>query len=192
MLIVSDAVAPRGPAIVIASPLPASLLGNDTVAREMDSMRGKLDAMTGERDRVLAAIGHDVRTPMNAILGICALLLDGDLDEAQRKWLRRIRASCEALLAMLNGMLEIAAARVDGAEIHREAIDVASLVEEVGEVLRPQAEDKGLDLVIAVEESVLRVSGTPVDPASPIAVQPLRQPRSIYGGEDSVEIRAPR
>jgi CheY-like chemotaxis protein/two-component sensor histidine kinase len=56
---------------------------------------------------------------------------------------------------MLNGMLEIAAARVDGAEIHREAIDVASLVEEVGDVLRPQAEDKGLDLIVAVEESVL-------------------------------------
>jgi CheY-like chemotaxis protein/anti-sigma regulatory factor (Ser/Thr protein kinase) len=94
---------------------------------------------------------------MNSILGICALLLDGDLDEAQRKWLRRIRASCDALLAMLNGMLEIAAARVDGAEIHLDPIDIASLVEEVGEVLRPQAEDKGLDLSVAIDESVLGV-----------------------------------
>ncbi|HEX3993488.1 MAG TPA: ATP-binding protein, partial [Acetobacteraceae bacterium] len=154
LLVVSEAVEPRWPRIAIASAMPPLHLPGET-GQEMDDLREKLSAMAGERDRVLAAIGHDVRTPMNAILGICALLLDGDLDEAQRKWLRRIRASCEALLAMLNGMLEIAAARVDGAEIHREAIDIASLVEEVGDVLRPQAEDKGLDLIVAVEESVL-------------------------------------
>ncbi len=127
----------------------------ETVGPEMEDLRRKLDEMVGERDRVLATIGHDVRTPMNSILGICALLLDGDLDEAQRKWLWRIRASCEALLAMLNGMLEIAAAGVDSAEIHREPIDVASLMEEVAEVLRPQAEDKGLDLLVDVDASVL-------------------------------------
>jgi len=120
-----------------------------------ERVRLKLEEMAGERDRVLAAIGHDVRTPMNSILGICALLLDGDLEESQRKWLQRIKASCQALLAMLNGMLEIAAARVDGAEINRESVDVASLVEEAGEVLRPQAEDNGLELRVAVEESVL-------------------------------------
>jgi CheY-like chemotaxis protein/anti-sigma regulatory factor (Ser/Thr protein kinase) len=138
---------------------------------------------------VLAAIGHDVRTPMNSILGICALLLDGDLDEAQRKWLWRIRASCEALLAMLNGMLEIAAAGVDGAEINREPIDVASLVEEVGEVLRPQAEDKGLDLLVSVDASVLGIWNTDATR--------LRQVLFNLGGnaikytvEGSVEIRA--
>ncbi len=132
----------------------AGLGGKETVLRE------RLAALEGERDRVLAAIGHDVRTPINSILGICALLMDGDLDDAQRKWLRHIRASCETLLAMLNGMLEIAAARVDGAEIHRESVDVARLVEEVGEVLRPQAHDKGLDLHVAVEESALGVWNT--------------------------------
>ncbi len=127
--------------------LPPAQSANEQVQR-------KLEEMASERDRVLAAIGHDVRTPMNSILGICALLLDGDLDEAQRKWLKRIRASCQALLAMLNGMLEIAAARVDGGEINPEVVDVASLVEEAGEVLRPQAEDKGLELRVVVEESV--------------------------------------
>lgn len=124
---------------------------------EHETTRRELDEIVVERDRVLAAIGHDVRTPMNSILGICALLMDGDLSELQRKWLQRIRASCEALLAMLNGMLEIAAARVDGAEIHLESIDVASLVEEVGDVLRPQAEDKGLELNVALDESMLGV-----------------------------------
>jgi signal transduction histidine kinase/CheY-like chemotaxis protein/HPt (histidine-containing phosphotransfer) domain-containing protein len=122
---------------------------------EAEALRQQLGELAQERDRVLAAIGHDVRTPINSILGICALLLDGDLDDGQRKWLQRMRASCEALLAMLNGMLEIAAARVDGAEVHNEAVDLASLIEEVGEVLRPQAHDKGLEIQVAIEETLL-------------------------------------
>ena len=67
-----------------------------------------------DRDRVLAALGHDVRTPMNSIMGICSLLLDSELEQEQRLWLERIRASCEALLAMLNGLLEIASGEVGG------------------------------------------------------------------------------
>ena len=57
-------------------------------------------------------------------------------------------------MAMLNGMLEIAAAGRDGAGINLEAVDVAGLVEEAGEVLRPQAEDKGLELHVVIDESV--------------------------------------
>ncbi len=157
--------------------------------READALRQQLDAMKGERDRVLTAIGHDVRTPINSILGICALLMEGDLDDAQRKWLRHIRASCETLLAMLNGMLEIAAARVDGAEINRESVDVARLAEEVGEVLRPQAHDKGLDLTVVVEESALGVWNT--DPTRLRQVLFNLAGNAVkYTAQGSVEIRA--
>src|SRR5262249_1817201 len=50
--------------------------------------------VTRDRDRVLAALGHDVRTPMNSVMGICSLLLDSELEQEQRLWLERIRASC--------------------------------------------------------------------------------------------------
>ncbi len=122
---------------------------------ETRALQRRLNEAASRSDRVLAAIGHDVRTPINSILGIAGLLMDGDLDDNRRKWLARIRASCEALLAMLNGMLEVAAAGMDGPEIHKEAVDVATLVEEVGEVLRPQAQDKGLELRVGIDPSAL-------------------------------------
>jgi signal transduction histidine kinase/DNA-binding response OmpR family regulator len=104
------------------------------------------EGVTRDRDRVLAAVGHDVRTPMNSILGICALLVEeGNLEDSQRRWIERITASCEALLAMLNGLLEIASGAA-GAELQPTEVDVAALVEEVSGVLMPQANDKGLDL----------------------------------------------
>jgi len=117
-----------------------------TAAAERGAARAEADVITGDRDRVLAALGHDVRTPMNSIMGICALLLESELEQEQRTWLERIRASCEALLAMLNGLLEIAGGEVGGGGLQREEIDVVSLVREVAEVLEPQARDKGLDL----------------------------------------------
>jgi signal transduction histidine kinase/CheY-like chemotaxis protein len=99
-----------------------------------------------DRDRVLAALGHDVRTPMNSIMGICSLLLDSELEQEQRIWLERIRASCEALLAMLNGLLEIASGEVGGAGLQLDEVDVIGLVQEVADTLQPQARDKGLEL----------------------------------------------
>lgn len=108
-----------------------------------------------ERDRVLAAIGHDVRTPINSILGIAALLLDGDLEDGQRQWVQRIRASCELLLAMLNGLLEASSAGADGSELNLDEVNVDELVQEIGDVLRPQLHDKGLELRIGIEAPVL-------------------------------------
>ena len=99
-----------------------------------------------DRDRVLAALGHDVRTPMNSIMGICSLLLDSELEHEQRIWLERIRASCEALLAMLNGLLEIASGEVGGSGLQTDEVDVIALVQEVTDTLQPQARDKGLEL----------------------------------------------
>jgi two-component system, sensor histidine kinase and response regulator len=104
------------------------------------------EAVARDRDRVLAALGHDVRTPMNSIMGICSLLLDSELEQEQRLWLERIRASCDALLAMLNGLLEIASGEVGNAELQTDEVDVIGLVREVTETLQPQARDKGLEL----------------------------------------------
>ena len=95
---------------------------------------------------MLAALGHDVRTPMNSIMGICSLLLDSELEQEQRIWLERIRASCEALLAMLNGLLEIASGEVGGSGLQVDEVDVIGLVQEVTDTLLPQARDKGLEL----------------------------------------------
>jgi CheY-like chemotaxis protein len=83
---------------------------------------------------------------MNSIMGICSLLLDSELEQEQRLWLERIRASCDALLAMLNGLLEIASGEVGGAGLQTDEVDVIGLVREVTDTLQPQARDKGLEL----------------------------------------------
>ncbi len=126
----------------------------DAAQAEAGVLREQVEAVASDRDRVLAAVGHDVRTPMNSILGICALLLEeGELADAQRVWIERIDASCEALLAMLNGLLEIASG-AGNAELQPADVDVAGLVDEVSGVLSPQAHDKGLELRTRFDDAV--------------------------------------
>jgi signal transduction histidine kinase/DNA-binding response OmpR family regulator len=120
--------------------------GLDSASASEQSARDAAAAVAHDRDRVLAALGHDVRTPMNSIMGICSLLLDSELEPEQRIWLERIRASCDALLAMLNGLLEIASGEVGGAGLQVDELDVIGLVQEVADTLQPQARDKGLEL----------------------------------------------
>src|SRR5262249_60057125 len=63
-----------------------------------------------------------------------------------RSWLDGIRASCEALLGMLNGLLEIASGEVGGSGVQLDEVDVIGLVQEVADTLQQQARDKGLEL----------------------------------------------
>jgi CheY-like chemotaxis protein/nitrogen-specific signal transduction histidine kinase len=118
----------------------------DAISAISDAAQEEAATVARDRDRVLAALGHDVRTPMNSIMGICSLLLDSELEHEQRLWLERIRASCEALLAMLNGLLEIASGEVGGSGLQVDEVDVIGLVQEVTDTLQPQARDKGLEL----------------------------------------------
>ena len=110
------------------------------------------EAARRDQDRLLTALGHDIRTPMTSIMGICELLLDGELEQDQRTWLERVFGSCGALLGMMNGLLEVAGDQVGRATSLREPVEVAELMQEVADVLRSQARDKGLELRIRCDD----------------------------------------
>jgi signal transduction histidine kinase/CheY-like chemotaxis protein len=117
-------------------------------AAALDSREAAETALAEGRrhqQRLLTSLGHDIRTPMASIMGTCELLLDGVLEQEQRDWLDRVHGSCGALLGMLNGLLAVSEEESAGALVC-EPVDVSALVQEVVDVLRPQARDKGLEL----------------------------------------------
>ncbi len=100
--------------------------------------------------RFTAAVSHEIRTPLNGILGMAALLEEGELSPAQRDYAGAIRKSGARLLDLLNNVLDFS--RMEAGDIPLEAapFDPSDLVQDVAELLAPRAHAAGLDIAAIV------------------------------------------
>ncbi|HEY0995594.1 MAG TPA: response regulator [Gemmatimonadaceae bacterium] len=117
---------------------------------ELEERLAELHEATQSRDRFVAMMSHEMRTPLNAILGYAELLeleVEGQLNEAQRRNLDRIRVGSRHLLDLINDVLDLARADARKLELDLHAVDVNAAVEEVSALLENEAAQKGLALV---------------------------------------------
>lgn len=96
------------------------------------------------KSRFLANLGHEVRTPMTGVLGMSELLLDGDLQPAQRNKVEAIAQAGRHLLRLVNDALDLARIEAGKLSLQLEPFDPRSLVYEVDALLAPLARRKGL------------------------------------------------
>lgn len=104
----------------------------------------------------LANMSHELRTPLNAIIGFSRLMkrkLKDSLPERQAKNLDMIQQSGEQLLVLVNDLLDFEKIEAGKLTIRREETDLAALLESLHAVLKPVAEEKGLELVFETEQS---------------------------------------
>jgi len=115
---------------------------------ELDE-KGQLLAQANEaKTRFLRNVSHELRTPVNSILGLADLLQDGSLEDEQRVQVRYLHGSAEALLALVNELLDLARAESGREQVRLTETNLSLLFGELRGTMRPVAEQRGLTLDI--------------------------------------------
>ncbi len=146
----SVAASPDGGAVGSLHDLTASKRAEDELVRAREAA---LEASRA-KSRFLASMSHELRTPMHGVLGGIELVLESELAAPQRELLATVRRSAEALLAIVDGILDLSKIEARHVELDRGPIQIAELVVETLRALAPSARRRSVELVAAIASDV--------------------------------------
>jgi PAS domain S-box-containing protein len=114
--------------------------------------RAEAEAANQAKSDFLAIMSHELRTPLTAVVGYTELLADevvGPVNETQRDHLARVRSSSEHLLMLIEDILSFARIEAGREQVRIEDFGLAALLEQAAVIVRPLAEKKGIEFMLA-------------------------------------------
>ncbi len=121
---------------------------------ELENANDKLMSLSHEKDAFVAKVSHDLRQPLNAIFLQVEALKLSELDELQKDDVQRIHDHAARELNLVNDILEYQKIIMGAESLTRDTVNIAQMLEDLGDAFRPGAEAKGIGYVVAIEPDI--------------------------------------
>lgn len=126
----------------------------ETMAREVSNAYEAADAGNRAKSQFMATMGHEIRTPLNAILGMAELLEYSELPPDALQSVKTIRSSGEALLEVINEVLDFSKIEHGKLELEERAVDISSLAESTVSIMQGRADAQNNQLIVDIPLSL--------------------------------------
>ncbi len=120
------------------------------ITRELLKAKVRAEKASRAKSEFLANMSHEIRTPLNGVIGFTDLLMNTSLSEIQTQYLQNVDASAKILIGLINNILDFSKIEAGKLDLIPEKTDLQDLVETVAEVVRYNAHNKGLELIINI------------------------------------------
>ena len=136
--------------------------------RELLLARRKAEQVAKDKADLIAMLSHDIRNPLNALMGVVQLLERSALDEPQRRFVRLLKSSSENMLTLLNHVLDLSRAESSAFALIETPFSLQTVVQDVVSTFEAAARAKGLTIHSSVGDGI-----PPVLSGDPLAIRQI-------------------
>ena len=149
--------------IVGASKIVRDITLNKQLEKELVAAKQSAEAASRCKSEFLANMSHEIRTPMNAVIGLTRLVMETELSLKQQDYLSKIQNASQALLIILNDILDLSKIEAGRLDIEQIEFDPTVMLQSVCDLFIAKVEEKGLEFFLEVAPEIpLTVIGDPL------------------------------